>query len=168
MWLLFLIAGLLSGSTPDLPETRWVRGSSDTLTVLAGYQVVGYRDAGTGGMDWTLHGDGWAGGWDHHQLWMVKAPMSARTTLPVASEAVAFMMDGDRNDGFATFLVDGQVIGTFDMYQRSLQSLIVEGLPMRRHTLEVRMEGTKRRYARADHIAMYGGSALIREVYAAK
>ena len=168
MWLLLLLASLLSADAPDRPETRWVRGSSDTLTTIAGYAVVGYRDAGTGGMDWTLHGGGTHGGWEHHQLWMTDAPLSARTTLPVASEAVAFMMDGDRNDGFATFLVDGQEVGTFDMYQRSLQTLVVEGLPLRRHTLEVRMEGTKRRRARADHLAMYGGSALIREVIAAR
>lgn len=169
--MLLLLAILASFHPPPeagLPETRWVSGSGDRLTEVAGYLVQGYRDAGRGGLDWTLAGEGVADGWEHHQLWMMEAPMAARTTLPVPSEAVAFMMDGDQNDGIATFLVDGQEVGTFDMYHRSMQTLVVEGLPLGRHTLEVRMTGEKRRGARGDHVALWGGSALVREVVAAR
>lgn len=147
------------------PEVRWVPGSGDHLREVAGYRVESYRDAGLGGLDWTVTGDGPSAGWEHHQLWLYDAPLEATTDLAVASDAVAFMMDGDRNDGWATFLVDGQEVGSFDMYGRRNQTLVVEGLSLRRHTLTVRVDGIKRPRARAAHVALYGGSALVRDVY---
>lgn len=152
----------------EATEVRWVRASGDDLTEVAGYRVEGYRDAGRGGIDWTLEGSGVASGWGRDQLWLMSSPMAARTTLAVPSEAVAFMMDGDRNDGIATFLVDGVEVGTFDMFGRSMQTLVVEGLPLRQHTLEVRMTGQKHRRSRAPHVALWGGSALVREIVAAR
>ena len=122
------------------PEVRWVPGSGDHLREVAGYRVESYRDAGLGGLDWTVTGDGPSAGWEHHQLWLYDAPLEATTDLAVASDAVAFMMDGDRNDGWATFLVDGQEVGSFDMYGRRNQTLVVEGLSLRRHTLTVRVD----------------------------
>ncbi|MEL6614920.1 MAG: hypothetical protein AAFQ43_04235, partial [Bacteroidota bacterium] len=127
---------------------------------------VDYRDAGEGGLDWQLVGTGSASGNGTRHLFMLEAPLAARVQLAVESEAVAFMMDGDGNEGFATFLVDGQEIGTYDMFNRSMQTLVVTGLPRARHTLEVRVVGEKRRYSHGVHVSMYGGSALVRDILA--
>ena len=148
------------------PEARWATPGGEPVVEIAGYRVAGYRDAGEGGLDWTLVGAGRADGWGTRQLWMLEAPLAARTGLEVESEAVAFMMDGDGNEGFATFLVDGREVGTFDMYGRSNQTLVITGLPLARHTLEVRVEGRKRLASRGVHVSMYGGSALVRDVVA--
>lgn len=151
---------------PSLTHTRWVSVSGDRLTVVAGYYVIEYRDAKEGGGDWTLQGSGIAGGNGPSQLWLMHAPMAATTAFSVPSEAVAFMTAGDFNDGFATFLVDGEVVGTYDMYKRRERTLVVEGLPMRPHMLEVRMEGRKRPASASDHVAFYGGAALTKETVA--
>ena len=135
---------------------------------VAGYRVTDYRDAGEGGGDWTLSGDGDASGMGTRLLFLLSAPLAATTQLDAPSEAVAFMMDGDGNEGFATFLVDGVEVGTFDMYGRAKQTLVVTGLPLAPHALEVRATGRQRRGSRGAHVSMYGGAALVRDVLASR
>ena len=169
--LLLASGALASGASlapPRTPEARWATPGGEPVEEVAGYRVVDYRDAGEGGGDWALVGQGRAGGNGTRHLFMVEGPLAARVALSVPSEAVAFMMDGDSNEGFATFLVDGQEVGTWDMYNRSMQTLVVTDLPMRPHTLEVRMTGRKRPTSRGVHVSLYGGSALVREVIAAR
>jgi hypothetical protein len=156
-------AGPLSPESPSAPEAFWVNRSGDRLTEVAGYRVAEYRNAGAGGMAWHLDGSGGDGGNGTSQLWLLAAPKRAETTFTEPSEAVAFMTSGDRNDGFATFLVDGVAVGTYDMYGGGERTLVVRGLPMRPHVLEVRMEGRKRPASLAAHVALYGGAALVIE-----
>jgi len=150
------------------PQARWMKPGGEPVTEIAGYRVADYRDAGEGGLDWTLTGEGAHSGWGTRQLWMGTAPLAAHVQLDVESEAVAFMMDGDGNDGFATYVVDGQEIGTWDMYGRAGFTLVVTNLPMKAHRLEVRMTGQKRAASHAAHVSMYGGSALVKDVIAAR
>ncbi len=144
-------------------QVRWVDGSGDRLTTVAGYTVVEYRNAGEGGLEWALAGEGRDGGNGPSQLWLYDAPRRAFTALTAPSEAVAFMTAGDHNDGFATFLVDGVEVGTFDMHRRGEQTLVVEGLDRAAHHLEVRAEGRKSPRSQAAHVAVYGGAALSNE-----
>ena len=148
---------------PPTPEAFWVGVSGDRLTEVAGYRVAEYRNAGVGGMDWRLAGTGRDGGNGPSQLWLLDAPRQATVAFAEPSEAVAFMTAGDHNDGFATFLVDGVAVGTFDMYGRGERTLVVRGLSMEAHVVEVRMEGRKRTGSQAAHVALYGGAALVVE-----
>ncbi len=162
--LLLSLALLLTPLPPaDSVNAVWVSASGDALREVGGYRVVEYRDAGEDGGDWHLMGDGATSGNGPSQLWLLRAPAAAAVALSLPSEAVAFMTAGDHNDGFATFLVDGVVVGTYDMYRRGEKTLLVRGLARRAHVLEVRMEGRKRRRSRDNHVAVYGGAALERD-----
>ena len=153
---------------PPAPEARWARPGGEPVEAVAGYRVLDYRDAGEGGGDWTVLGRGETGANGTRHLFLLEAPLAARVQLSVPSDAVAFMMDGDGNEGFATFLVDGVEVGTWDMYGRSMQTLVVTGLEHRPHTLEVRVTGRKRSASHGVHVSLYGGSALVRDVLAAR
>ncbi len=161
---LFLAAP--SHSTPPDPpvQARWVGVSGDELLTVAGYTVVEYRNAGQGGLEWLVDGTGHTNGNGTSQLWLLTSPKQASTIFTAPSEAVAFMTAGDYNDGFATFLVDGVEVGTFDMYRRGEQTLVVEGLERVPHRLEVRATGLKALRSKAAHVALYGGAALSNQI----
>lgn len=160
--LLFLAPA--SPLTPDPPvKVRWVSVSGDRLAAVAGYTVVEYRNAGAGGLEWVVSGEGQAGGNGPSQLWLLEAPVQASVVFTAPSEAVAFMTAGDSNDGFATFLVDGVEIGTYNMYRRGEQTLVAEGLERVPHRLEIRADGRKVSRSQSAHVALYGGAALSNE-----
>lgn len=164
-----LLSALTVSATPGPPvQVRWVEGSGDRLKTVDGHTVVEYRNAGAGGIEWTLAGTGQAGGNSASQLWLYTAPKRATVALSAATEAVAFMMAGDYNDGVATFLVDGVEIDTFDMFHRGERTIIVEGLPRAAHVLEAVAEGRKQARSMSTHIALYGGAALDAEPIAAE
>ena len=70
------------------------------------------------------------------------------------------MMRGDSNDGFARFIVDGLPVGEFDMFNLGNQTLIVSGLDLSVHSIEVVQLGIKNSSSADDHVAIYGGGAL--------
>ena len=150
-------------STAQQLRVRWVAGGGDDLTHVGEYVIAEYKNAGEGGIDWTLEGPGYDGGNGTSQLWLLTGPKTASVRFTVPSEAVAFMMVGDHNDGFATLLVDGQEIGTFDLYRRGRQTIVVDQLPYAQHRLTVRYTGQKQARSPGAHVALHGGAALLRE-----
>jgi len=86
--------------------------------------------------------------------------MEAWTQFSQPSTAVAFVMDGDDNDGFAEFLFNGQAVGVFDLYNLGEQALIVSGLPNSIHTLKIKLIDQKNPSSRGFDAHIYGGLAL--------
>jgi len=142
---------------------QWVPESGDYLTTVGGYSILEYKNARTGGYDWTVTGSGADGGNGSSQLWLFDPPNTASVTFSVASHAISFMMAGDYNDGYAKFVVDGIDVGTFDLYNLGNQSLLVLGLPYGIHTIEVVQVGAKNPNSSDDHVAIYGGAAIVPE-----
>lgn len=138
----------------------WVPQSGDHLTTVGGYSILEYRNAGLGGDEWDVSGIGTDGGDGPSQLWLFDPPNTASVTFSVQSTAVSFMMSGDNNDGYGEFLVDGNSMGTFDLYNIGDQSLIVSGLTMGNHTISVIQTSQKNIDSSAYNIAIYGGAAL--------
>jgi len=157
---LALAAVVAASSTSRGATMRWVDETGDGLTEAGGYSVGEYRDAGEGGLDWTLSGGGSDGGSGTNTLWLLSTPKSASTSFSTESRAIGFMMGGDDNDGFASFYVDGNSIGTYDMYNRP-DTLIVENLSPGQHTIKVEQEGTKRGTSDNDDISIFGGAMML-------
>lgn len=118
-------------------DVSWLDGSGDSLAEIGGLAVKQFKNAGTGGVDWTVIGRGGDGGNGRSQLWLLNAPNTAKLTFMVKSSAVGFMMSGDDNDGYARFVVDGRTVGTFDLYNLGEKTLVVSHLPYSYHTIEV-------------------------------
>lgn len=143
---------------------EWVAEGNDFPATIGGQGVLEYRNAGYDGastFDWTvLPGSGGYSGNGSGELWLLSPPNTATTHFTVESTAVAFVMNGDFNDGFARFLVDDQFVGEFDMFQRGPSSLVVRGLDLGLHSLAVVQVGEKISDSSDIHVAILGGAAL--------
>ena len=138
----------------------WVNESSDLLTSVGGYPIVEYKNAGSVNNEWSVTGFSW-GGNGTAQLWLMDPQSSsATTTFSVSSSAMAFMVVGDHNDGFAQFLVDGTLVAEQDMFFLGFKSLIVSGLNDQIHTLQVIQTGRQSPVSLGNHVALLGGAAL--------
>lgn len=129
--------------------------------------VLEYRNAGKGGIDWVVTGDGPTGGRGIRELWLfddsaagIPGTSQATTTFSVVSNAVGFVMAGDHNDGFAQFLVDGIDVGTFDMYRTGNRILAVTGLDFMAHTLTIVQLGEHNPNSTKGDVAIFGGAAF--------
>lgn len=134
---------------------------------IGGNPVLEYRNAGKGGIDWTVTGDGPTGGRGIRELWLfddsaagIPGTSQATTTFSVVSNAVGFVMAGDHNDGFAQFLVDGIDVGTFDMYRTGNRILAVTGLDFMAHTLTIVQLGEHNPNSTKGDVAIFGGAAF--------
>ena len=88
-------------------------------------------------------------------------PMEAWTQFSQPSSVIAFVMDGDDNDGFAEFLVDGHSVGIFDLYNLGEKALVVDGLRSIAHKLEVKLTRRKNTCSKGLDAHIYGGLALV-------
>lgn len=129
--------------------------------------VLEYRNAGKGGIDWVVTGDGPTGGRGIRELWLfddsaagILGTSQATTSFSVASNAVGFVMAGDHNDGFAQFLVDNIDVGTFDMYRGGNRILAVTGLDFMAHTLTIVQLGEHNPNSTKGDVAIFGGAAF--------
>ena len=111
-------------------------------------------------MDWTIFGTGAQGGDGEAQLWLFDSPNRAIVTFSEKSTAMAFLMSGDHNDGFAEFIVDGKSFGVFDLFELGKKTLVVSSLPFDYHTIQVVHLAKEHPKADGDHIAIFGGAAL--------
>lgn len=145
---------------------QWVPESGDALTTVGGHPILEYNDTfydpttGSTG-DWTVGGTGSYSG-SATQLWLLTGTgLNASTTFTVPSTGVSFMMDGDHNDGFADFFVDGSAVATnVDLYFLGWQSLVVTGLSLAPHTLQVVLLNIANPASLATHVAIFGGAAI--------
>lgn len=129
--------------------------------------VLEYRNAGKGGIDWVVTGDGPIGGRGIRELWLfddsaagILGTSQATTSFSVASNAVGFVMAGDHNDGFAQFFVDNIDVGTFDMYRGGNRILAVTGLDFMAHTLTIVQLGEHNPNSTKGDVAIFGGAAF--------
>ncbi|MBX3616914.1 PEP-CTERM sorting domain-containing protein [Nitrosomonas sp.] len=134
---------------------------------IYGNPVLEYRNAGKGGIDWVVTGDGPTGGRGIRELWLfddsaagIPGTSQATTTFSAISNAVGFVMAGDHNDGFAQFLVDNVDIGTFDMYRAGNRILVVTGLDFMTHTLTIVQLGEHNLNSTKGDVAIFGGAAF--------
>jgi hypothetical protein len=118
--------------------------------------------------DWNIMGSN-GGGMSANMLWLYGRNknsftfMEAYTQFTQYSSAVAFVMDGDYNDGFAEFLVDGKTVGTFDLYNLRQREtvLLVCGLQINKHELRVKSTDKKNPNSNGFDVHICGGLALI-------
>ena len=136
-----------------------MQGAGDNLAAVDGLRILEYKDAGSGGLEWDVSGVRHSGN-GKSQLWLMNNPAKAEVEFSVQSGAVAVMMTGDKNDGFARIAVDGHLIGEFDMYISGRRTLLITNLPLKKHTVSVEMVGKKQEQSRAAHVAIYGGAAV--------
>ncbi|MGZ0018863.1 PEP-CTERM sorting domain-containing protein [Nitrosomonas sp. wSCUT-2] len=134
---------------------------------IQGNPVLEYKNAGKGGIDWVVTGDGPTGGRGIRELWLfddsaagIPGTSQATTTFSVISNAVGFVMAGDHNDGFAQFFVDGVDVGTFDMYRSGNRLLAVTGLDFMAHTLKIVQLGEHNPNSTKGDVAIFGGAAF--------
>lgn len=134
---------------------------------IQGNPVLEYKNAGKGGIDWVVTGDGPTGGRGIRELWLfddsaagIPGTSQATTTFSVISNAVGFVMAGDHNDGFAQFFVDGIDVGTFDMYRGGNRILAVTGLDFMAHTLKIVQLGEHNPNSTKGDVAIFGGAAF--------
>lgn len=134
---------------------------------IQGNPVLEYKNAGKGGIDWVVTGDGPTGGRGIRELWLfddsaagIPGTSQATTTFSVISNAVGFVMAGDHNDGFAQFFVDGIDVGTFDMYRSGNRILAVTGLDFMAHTLKIVQLGEHNPNSTKGDVAIFGGAAF--------
>jgi len=154
-----------SAQVPGSPNSLsnnvyWLQGAHDDVSKVGDFYVKQYKNAGTGGMDWTIFGTGAQGGDGVGQLWLFDSPNRAIVTFSEKSSAVAFLMSGDHNDGYAEFIVDGKSSGVFDLYELGKKTLVVSGLPFDYHTIQVVHLAKEHPKADGDHVAILGGAAL--------
>lgn len=134
---------------------------------IGGNPVLEYRNAGKGGIDWTVTGDGPTGGRGIRELWLfddsaagILGTSQATTSFSVVSNAVGFVMAGDHNDGFAQFFVDNIDVGTFDMYRGGNRILAITGLDFMAHTLTIVQLGEHNPNSTKGDVAIFGGAAF--------
>ncbi|OQW43113.1 MAG: cell wall anchor protein [Proteobacteria bacterium SG_bin4] len=134
---------------------------------IQGNPVLEYKNAGKGGIDWVVTGDGPTGGRGIRELWLfddsaagIPGTSQATTSFSVISNAVGFVMAGDHNDGFAQFFVDGIDVGTFDMYRGGNRILAVTGLDFMAHTLKIVQLGEHNPNSTKGDVAIFGGAAF--------
>ncbi len=136
-------------------------------STLLGSPVLEYRNAGDGGIDWITSGIGPRGGLGVEELWLfddsaagIPGTSEATTTFSTASNSVGFMMNGDHNDGFAQFFVDGIDLGVYDLFNTGRRSLVVTGLNLAAHTLKIVQLGLHNPLATKGDVAIFGGAAF--------
>lgn len=134
---------------------------------IDGNPVIEYRNAGKGGIDWTVTGDGPTGGRGIRELWLfddsaagIPGTSQAATSFSVASNSVGFVMAGDHNDGFAQFFVDGIDVGTYDMYRGGNRILVVTELDSIVHSLKIVQLGLHNPASTKGDVAIFGGAAF--------
>lgn len=134
---------------------------------IHGNPVIEYRNAGKGGIDWTVTGDGPTGGREIRELWLfddsaagIPGTSQAATSFSVASNSVGFVMAGDHNDGFTQFFVDGIDVGTYDMYRGGNRILVVTELDSIVHSLKIVQLGLHNPASTKGDVAIFGGAAF--------
>lgn len=165
VWLMVSMpAAALSIQWLPLPETATKRGNPGSIL---GSPVLDFKNAGKGGLDWTATGIGPRGGLGKQELWLlddskagIPGTSEATTTFSVASNSVAFIMNGDHNDGYAQFFVDDNEIGIFDMFRRGRAILAVTGLELIMHSIKVVQLGYHHPDTYKADIAIMGGAAF--------
>lgn len=153
-------AQIQRSATQTQGKVYWTQGAEDDVEKVGEFFVVQYKNAGTGGIDWRVFGSGAQGGDGDGQLWLFDSPNRAIVQFSKKSTAVAFLMSGDHNDGYAQFIVDEKAVGTFDLYKFGKKTLIVSGLPNDYHTIQVVHLEKANAKAEGDHVAIFGGAAL--------
>ena len=134
---------------------------------IHGNPVIEYRNAGKGGIDWTVTSDGPTGGREIRELWLfddsaagIPGTSQAATSFSVASNSVGFVMAGDHNDGFTQFFVDGIDVGTYDMYRGGNRILVVTELDAVVHSLKIVQLGLHNPASTKGDVAIFGGAAF--------
>lgn len=168
---ILLIALLLISSHASALSINWIplvttEKNGNPLNV-EGNPVIEYRNAGKGGIDWTVTGDGPTGGRGIRELWLfdnsaagIPGTSEATTAFSVVSNSVGFVMAGDHNDGFARFFVDNIDVGTYDMYQGGNRILVVTGLDSSAHSLRIVQLGLHNPHSTKGDVAIFGGAAF--------
>lgn len=163
--LFFISPNALAFSIEWLPLVTTERNGNPLS--IQGNPVLEYKNAGRGGIDWVVTGDGPTGGRGIRELWLfddsaagIPGTSQATTTFSVISNAVGFVMAGDHNDGFAQFFVDGIDVGTFDMYRGGNRILAVTGLDFMAHTLKIVQLGEHNPNSTKGDVAIFGGAAF--------
>lgn len=163
--LFFISPNALAFSIEWLPLVTTERNGNPLS--IQGNPVLEYKNAGRGGIDWVVTGDGPTGGRGIRELWLfddsaagIPGTSQATTTFSVISNAVGFVMAGDHNDGFAQFFVDGIDVGTFDMYRGGNRILAVTGLDYMAHTLKIVQLGEHNPNSTKGDVAIFGGAAF--------
>lgn len=143
---------------------QWIPGAQDNPVSVSGYNVIEYMNAGSpsgGNNQWHLSNPGSDSGNGLEMLWLMgSAGNFADVDLTKQSTAVAFMMHGNGNDGYADFYVDSTYICTRDMYISGYNTLIVYDLSLLAHELKVVQNGSKNPLSSANHLHVLGGGAL--------
>lgn len=147
-----------------LPETATQQGNPG---LILGNPVLEFRNAGEGGIDWTATGIGPRGSYGDQELWLlddskagILGTSEATTKFLVTSNSVAFIMNGDHNDGYAQFFVDDTDVGIFDLYHRGRSILAITGLDFVRHSLKVVQLGYHNPASTKADVAIFGGAAF--------
>ncbi|MBS0300291.1 MAG: PEP-CTERM sorting domain-containing protein [Proteobacteria bacterium] len=168
---ILLIALLLISSHASALSTKWISlettEKNGNPVSVEGNPVIEYRNAGKGGIDWVVTGDGPTGGRGIKELWLfddsaagIPGTSQAATSFSVASNSVGFVMAGDHNDGFAQFFVDGIDVGTYDMYRGGNRILVVDGLDSTAHSLRIVQLGLHNPHSTKGDVAIFGGAAF--------
>lgn len=168
---IFVITLLLFSSHVSAFSVEWIsltttERNGNPLNIH-GNSVIEYRNAGKGGIDWTVTGDGPTGGRGIRELWLfddsaagIPGTSQAATSFSVASNSVGFVMAGDHNDGFAQFFVDGIDVGTYDMYRGGNRILVVTELDSAIHSLRIVQLGLHNPSSTKGDVAIFGGAAF--------
>lgn len=168
---ILVIALLLVSSHVSALSVEWIplvtsEKNGNPLNIN-GHPVLEYRNAGKGGIDWTVTGDGPVGGRGIQELWLfdnsaagILGMSQAATAFSVISNSVGFVMAGDHNDGFAQFFVDDIDVGTYDMYRTGGRILVVTGLEPAAHTLRIVQLGEHNIHSTKGDVAIFGGAAF--------
>ena len=144
-----------------VPVVEWIKSNGKREPKIGDLVVKQFKNAGRGGKDWILFGKGSNGGEGNNQLWLFDSPSRAIVNFTEKGTAVAFIMSGDHNDGFARFIVDGKSLVIADLFRLGNKTLVVSGLPFSYHTIQVVHFGKKNRGSSDDHVAIYGGAVLV-------
>jgi len=170
MRILFFILILFSTHTLAL-SIHWTPLSSTTIegnpVTVEGNSVIEFNNAGKGGVDWNATGIGPRGGLGLQELWLfddsaanIPGTSVAETTFSLNSNSVGFVINGDHNDGFAQFFVDGIDVGIFDLHQVGRSVLVVNELDSIAHTLQIVQLGQHNSLSTKGDVAILGGVAF--------
>ncbi len=170
MRILFFILILFSTHTLAI-SIHWTPLSSTTIegnpVTVEGNSVIEFNNAGIGGVDWNATGIGPRGGLGLQELWLfddsaanIPGTSVAETTFSVNSNSVGFVINGDHNDGFAQFFVDGIDVGVYDLHQIGRSVLVVTELDSIAHTLQIVQLGQHNPLSAKGDVAILGGVAF--------
>ena len=169
--IIFSMLLLLLCSNASAISIQWLPLGATTNegnpTTLLGNPILEFNNAGEGGNDWVATGIGPRGGWGSRELWLlddsaggILGTSEATTTFSIATNSVGFIINGDHNDGLAQFFVDNIDVGTYDLYQTGLRSLVVTGLNSTAHTLNIVQLGLHNSSSIKGDVAILGGAAF--------